>query len=197
VYLGTHPGPRLRDLKVQAFDQTRHPSIRLETCEFAGLDPERVLLHVSLSHHSDTSFFGVVSLQPDRPTKEQYDRAAEGAKLLLEENRKFDSGHKLKGQVADTAVRQMQDEGYRCQIGYLDLPQLEKDGVTIRMVKTPRVFCALPSSQPEDVCTERRVTLAIAWQDPKATEAGLQSQLTSSLVTDRSFRCVPAGWVLR
>ena len=131
------------------------------------------------------------------PTKGQYERAAEGVKLLLQENRKFDSGHKLKGQIAETALRQMQNEGYACEIGYLDLPQLEKDGVTIRMVRTPSVFCALPSSQPEDVCTERRVTLAIAWQDPKATEAGLQSQLTSSLITDRTFRCVPARWVLR
>jgi hypothetical protein len=72
VYLGTHPGPRLRDLKVQAFHQTRYPSIRLETCEFAGLDPERVLLHVSLSHHRDTSFFGVVSLLRDTSTIEAF-----------------------------------------------------------------------------------------------------------------------------
>jgi len=131
------------------------------------------------------------------PTKEQYERAAEGAKLLLQENKKFDSSHNLKGQVADTALRQMRDEGYACGIGYLDLPQREENGVTIRMVRTPRVFCALPSSQPEDVCTERQVTLAIAWQDPKATETGLQSQLTSSLITNRTFRCVPARWVLR
>jgi len=41
------------------------------------------------------------------------------------------------------------------------------------------------------------VTLAIAWQDPKATGTGLQSQLTSSLIADRTFRCVPARWVLR
>jgi len=46
------------------------------------------------------------------------------------------------GQIADTALRQMHDEGYGCQIGYVDLPQLEADGVTIRMVRTPRVFCA-------------------------------------------------------
>jgi len=55
------------------------------------------------------------------------------------------------------------------------------------MVKTPKVFCELPSSRPEDVCSERRVTLSIAWQDPKAIDAGLQSQLASSLVTDRGL----------
>jgi len=60
------------------------------------------------------------------PTKEQYERAAEGAKLLLQENKKFDSSHNLKGQVADTALRQMRDEGYACGIGYLDLPQLKE-----------------------------------------------------------------------
>ena len=31
------------------------------------------------------------------------------------------------GQIADTVLRQMHDEGYGCQIGYVDLPQLEAD----------------------------------------------------------------------
>ncbi len=74
------------------------------------------------------------------------------------------------GQIADTALRQMHDEGYGCQIGYVDLPQLEADGVTIRMVRTPRVFCALPSSQPEDVCAERdrdkRINPAAKFEGP-------------------------------
>jgi hypothetical protein len=131
------------------------------------------------------------------PTKEQYERAAEGVKLLLQENRKFDSGHKLKGQVADAAVRQMLDEGYGCGIGYLDLPELEKNGLTPRIVRTPMIFCTLASSQTDDVCSERRVTLTIAWKDAKAAEPELRSQLAASLITDRAFRCVPAGWVLR
>ena len=131
------------------------------------------------------------------PTKGQYERAAEGTKLLLQENRKFDSSHKLKGQVADAAVRQMLDEGYGCGIGYLDLPELEKNGLTPRIVRTPMVFCALASSQTGDVCSERRLTLTIAWKDAKAAEPELRSQLASSLITDRAFRCVPAPWVLR
>jgi len=72
VYLGTHPGPRLRDLKVQAFDPMQHPSVRLEPCEVEGLDSERVLLHVSFSHHPDTGFFGVVSLLKNTSSVEAY-----------------------------------------------------------------------------------------------------------------------------
>lgn len=128
---------------------------------------------------------------PGKPlTAEDFEIAAAKAKLLGLERQKFDASHPLKGKIADTAMRQLHDEGYTCHIDFLDLPRIAKGTLTtMEFVRTPMVFCMQRSTQPNDMCVERHVNLSIGWQDPKAPEPELRSQLTSSVITDRAFRC--------
>ncbi|MEF2248903.1 helix-turn-helix domain-containing protein [Ralstonia solanacearum] len=100
--------------------------------------------------------------------------------------------------LAGPALRQLHDEEYVCHIGYLDLPRIAKGTLaTFEFVRTPMVFCMQGSTQPDDFCVERHVNLNIGWQDPKAPESELSSQLASSVITDRVFRCDTASDVKR
>lgn len=130
-------------------------------------------------------------------TPEAMEKVEVQLKLLRAESDRFDANHPLKGRVADTALRQLSDEGYACHIDYLDLMRTAKDGVTFEFVRTPLVFCTQRSSQPDDFCAERHVNLRIGWKDQTAPEPELRSQLTSSVITARAFRCAPASEVKR
>ncbi|WP_220454551.1 hypothetical protein, partial [Ralstonia solanacearum] len=136
---------------------------------------------------------------PGRPiTEEGWKRVEQEVKLTRLEREKFDASHPLKGQVAGPALRQLHDEEYVCHIGYLDLPRIAKGTLaTFEFVRTPMVFCMQGSTQPDDFCVERHVNLNIGWQDPKAPESELSSQLASSVITDRVFRCDTASDVKR
>src|SRR5690348_8433923 len=83
---------------------------------------------------------------PEKQANDPWQRSSESVKVLLDEAKKFDSSHKLKGQAAGPALRQMQEEGYGCDISYLNVPELEPGGVLPRMVQTPFVFRNRPSS---------------------------------------------------
>lgn len=124
---------------------------------------------------------------------DDFDAAATKARLLGLERQQFDASHPLKGQVAEKALAQLQDEGYLCHIEHLDLPRVTKNGVTFELVRTPLVLCVQHQSKPNDICVERHVNLSIRWQDSKAPERELRSQLASSVITDRAFRCDEAS----
>ncbi len=134
---------------------------------------------------------------PGKPvTAESFAIVKAKLELLQKEERKFDASHILKGQIANTAIRQLQNEGYACNIGYVDHVNLTKD-LTFYTVPTPLVFCMMGSSDPHDFCRERHANLNIGWEDPKAPEQELRLQLASSVITDRHFRCVELSEVGR
>lgn len=127
---------------------------------------------------------------PEKPiTEGGFEIAAARAKLLGQEREKFDQHHLLKGGNAKTALQILEREGYACRIDYLDLLQPKKSGLTFEAVRTPLLFCVQDSSDLNDICVERHVNLEVGWQDPNASTQELSSQLASSVILNRAFRC--------
>ena len=157
----------------------------------------RTVLFIVAMFGAGLSLTACADRLPGKPmTAEGFEIAVARSKLMIEAGKKFDASHPLKGQVADTALRQLHDEGYTCHIDYVDHLKRNKD-FTPYFVRTPLVFCAQRSPGSNDICAERHVNLNIGWQDPKATEPELRLQLTSSVITDRAFRCDEASEVGR
>ena len=152
----------------------------------------RILCFILTILSLSTSVIGCGKELPGkRPTAEGFEREAEAAKLLGLERQKFDAAHDLKGKIANVAWEKLSNEGYTCGIIYLDLAYIPEGKLLMQFRKTPLVACEQPSSVPNDICVQRRVTLSIAWKDPKAEEAQLHAQLATSLITDRTFTCEP------
>lgn len=127
---------------------------------------------------------------PEKPiTEAGFEIAAARAKLLGQEREKFDQQHVLKGENANTALQKLEGEGYTCRIDYLDLLQAKKGGLTFDAVRTPLLFCVHGLSDLNDICVERHVSLEVGWQDPNVSTQELSSQLASSVILNRAFRC--------
>lgn len=127
---------------------------------------------------------------PEKPiTEAGFEIAAARAKLLGQEREKFDQHHLLKGENANSALQNLEREGYTCRIGYLDLLQPKKSDLAFETVRIPLLFCVQGSSDLNDICVERHVNLEVGWQDPNASKQELSSQLASSVILNRAFRC--------
>jgi hypothetical protein len=134
----------------------------------------------------------------DRPTAAKgLEQAVMKARLLRQEEEKFDLQHPLKGQIADGAMRKLQTAGYKCKFDTLELTRIAKGtSVTLELYKTPIIACVQHASEPSDICAQRRVTLVVDWQDERLPDQQSQSQILSRPIVNRGFWCVEQGEVV-
>ncbi|WP_256078423.1 hypothetical protein [Massilia sp. YIM B04103] len=114
------------------------------------------------------------------------------ADTLMAIEREFEKAHHFNGEIAQTAMRQLSNEGFQCALRYKMLPTLAKgsiDRFTIENV--PMIYCSkLHAKQgPDDTCRTFWAAFEVNWQDPALPPEVLEAEFVSSTIKKEMYFC--------